>query len=319
MRSPLSKRLNLVATLVVLFAAQNCLAQDSAPRDSEERLREEFVDAVVKNSDLHGVWVNLRRIPTNERGNEFVLEAVLDSQPGIENSQRNELARMIRQYPKSFLLEDEIRVIGRLPFRQLISELKTDIEFSNDMKGAAIEDAYYFDEASEDVSVVLVGRVMDEGQRETMTRMCNAKIGKLFPDGVPGGFMSTKTKTRQYVEGVVHVNPSAEIASFSFDLGVQRYAARNYEDAYVSFTRAHVEAPGRLDIQYWRVVCLLAGGRDADAKRLLQSIVESRPQNAKTAKDLIRVCRSLESVQGPTRWRLIDMENALLYKTKAAN
>ena len=314
MPSLLSNQVKLVAAVFALCAAQNCVAQTPATEESEKRLREEFVNAVVANPALHGVWVDVRRMEPNAKGNEFALDIVVDSRPQIEISQRKELSGIIKGLAKSTRLEEEPNVIGRLPFRQLVDELKLDVELSRDLGGAAVDDAYYSDDGGDEVSVILVGRVLNEGQREKITQMSNAKISKLFGDSVHE-IKSTKTKTARYGNGIVQTLPSSEVASFCFDLGLQRFTGRSYAEAYVSFTRAHLESPLRLDIQYWRVVSLLGTGRDPDAKRILEALVEARPRNETAANQTMVVCRSLEPVQGPLRWKLIAMENSLFCKT----
>jgi hypothetical protein len=314
----LSNPVTVAATILSLFAAGICQAEHSI---TESDVRAEFVDAIAKNPALHGVWVDLQPLKSPvENGNQFALKVIVDSRPDVAESQKNELLRMIRTVPRSFGLQDELVVIDRLPFRQFVEELKKEVEFSPEMAGAAFEDAYYFDDADEGVIVVLVGRVMNDDQTQRMTQLSNSRLRKLFGESVLAIKSSKPTgKEGERKEGkaIVQKQPLLEVASFCFDLGLQRFTSQNYEDAYASFTRAHLESPKRIDIQYWRIVSLLGNHRDADARHLLQTLVDTRPRDATVMKrDAMAICRSLEPIQGPLRWKLTELENSLIFKTR---
>jgi len=307
MQSFRSYQVNLLVVVAVLLAAQNGLAQTAATEELESRLREEVVNAVVTDPALHGVWADIKQL--EEKG--FELNLVVDSQPEIEQLQIQELSRVVKSVVKS--VPFQIKVVDRLPFKQMLDELRTDVELTAEMAGASVEDAYYFNDSGDEVFVILVGRVLDDSQRDRMTQMSNLRIRKMFGESVRR-IQLTKTKTEKYGNGVIEFHPSSEVASFCFNLGLQSFIGHRYEEAYRSFTQAHLDSPRRADIQYWRVVSLLGSGRDADAKRLLQGLVDASRRTGSVPKEPI-VYRSLEQVQGPLRWRLISLENSLLCKT----
>jgi len=300
-------RVNLLASAVLLLAASAGVAQD-ATEELESVLRDTLVKAVAVNPALHGVWADVRRL--EGRGKGFEIDAIVDSQPAVEKSQLVELSQVAKSVLKT--VPFKVKSVEKLPFRQFVEELKLDIELDSEMAGASVDDAYLTTESSDEVFVVLIGRVLNDSQRARMTDMSNQKLEKMFGDA-KRKITLTKTKPENG-EGVVEFVPSAEVAQFCFGLGIQRFTNQQYAEAYRVFTNAHQDAPTRVDIQYWRAVSLLGAGREPDARRLLQGVIKVNRLAGVIPADPV-VFRSLEPVQGPIRMRLMAIENSLFCKS----
>ncbi len=311
MQSTRSYRVSLLAAVAVLLAAQQGLAQAVPTEDMESRLREVVVNAVMSEPALRGVWVVV--LPKTEKG--FELDLRVDSQPQVEKSQLEEMKRVVKSVVKA--VPFKLKVVDRLPFRQFVKELQLDIELSAELAGTAVEDAYYTAESgSDNVVVVLMGRVLNDAQREPLVELSNQRIKKLFA-GANSEIPLTKTNTEGgdgvVKDGVVVITPSNAVAQLCFGLGMQKFTHGHYAEAYQTFTTAHLDAPRRTDIQYWRVVSLIGCGRDPDARRLLEGLVKVGRQSGNVPKEAF-VFKSLEQVQGPLRWKLIALENSLFCK-----
>ena len=304
MPSTRSCQVSLLAAVVVLLAAQQGMAQTTASEEMESRLREEVAGAVMSNPALHGVWAVVERV--EEKG--FELKLVVDSQPKSEKSQTEELKRLVKSVVKTVPVK--YVVIDRVPFSQYVEELQSDVELDASLAGAAVDGAYYMSESDGEVFVILTGRVINDAQRERLAEMSDNKLKKLFVDS-KRELPLTKTIAEKRV-GIVAATPSAEVAHYCFGLGVQSHTQGMHADAYQMFTRAHLEAPSRIDIQYWRAVSLIGSGREPDARRLLEGLVKNRQANS--IRNEPEVFRSLEPVQGSLRSKLTAMENSLLAK-----
>ena len=313
MQSPRSCRVCLLAAAAVLLAAQQGLAQvvpteqQTVPTEEmETRLREEVAKAVISEPILRGVWVVVQ--PKTELG--FELEVRVDSQPKIEKAQLEEVKRVVKSVVKA--VPFKVKTVDRLPFRQFVKELQLDVELDAELAGVAIEDAYYSAEpGSEDVFVILMGHVLNDAQRAPLEELSNQRLKKLFA-GTNTEIPLTKTKV-EGGDGVVMITPSSAVAQFCFGLGMRRFSMGNYEEAYQTFTTAHLDAPKRVDIQYWRVVSLIGSGREQDARRLLEGLVKVARRTGNVPTESY-VFQSLEQVQGPLRRKLIAIENSLFCK-----
>ena len=306
MQSPRTCRFNVLAALVAMFAAQIVLADTAPSEDLESTLRDELVTAVM-TAPLQGVWVNVKR----EEGMGFELDVIVDSQPEIEKAQLAELNRVVKSIVKT--AKFKFTNIERLPFEKLVSELRLDVELGSEFAGAAVDGAYFTAESSDEVIVMLTGRVRNDSQRDRLSELCQQKMHKLFV-GSTTKIEFAKTKPEKGGEGVIDFQPAEEVGYFCFNLATEQFSRGDYALAYRTFTEAHLAAPSRIDIQYWRVVSLLGSDRESDAKRLLQGLVEAA-RKSKTIPTSGAVYRSLERVQGPLRRRLIALENTLYCKS----
>src|SRR5262249_9725004 len=161
-------------------------------------------------------------------------------------------------------------VADRLPFRRFVSDLRLDVELDPDLAGASVEDACLTVEpGSDELIVMLVGRVMNDVQRDRLTELSNQRLSESFARS-QRSIQLTKTKIESLKIGIVQQAPSTEASQLCFGNGIRAYARKKYSDAYESFTRAHLESPTRIEIQYWRAICLIGCDREYDARRLLQ-------------------------------------------------
>ena len=298
-------------TIIWLSLASNGFAQPSSAEELESKVRDAVVRAVVENPVLQGAWVKVET-PQNP-DDKLKLLAFFDKNPEIEVLQQRELDRIVKQIVKD--AEIEVQETDKLPFRQFVDELQIEIELSSDLAGASLTSAYLSSDANPDnIDLFLVGSVVSEDQRSRMTDLANEKFAVLFA----GTFLAdSDVKTLHETEGypeVANAKPAPLVSSYCYNLALHRFRSMNYDDAYRSFTQALLESPGRRDIQYWRVICLIGASREADAKKLLTGLAqESRRKGTVPAET--EVLWALETVQGPLRLRLTKMENSLFCKS----
>jgi periplasmic protein TonB len=72
----------------------------------------------------------------------------------------------------------------------------------------------------------------------------------------------------------------AAAAQSALDEAKAQYASAAYEDALASLTRATGPSVDRVELEQYRVLCLIALGRMADAERAVAAIVEADPKYA---------------------------------------
>ena len=270
----------------------------------EGRLRAELQDAMTTKLELHGAWADLVR---NEDGS-FRVEMLVDSEPDTSKAQQAAIDAIVKKYLTSTQYTTQVI---QLPFRELLTQLQDAIELQPLFGGAAVEDAYYVPGPDETLFVNLIGRVANDEQRTEMITACNELLRRLFGPLTERVQLAKADPPQDRFTGVRLVEPSEQMAAYVYDLGVAAFVRREYSQAYCYFTRARLDAPLVVELQYWRIVALIGIGNDERAALLLEDIIERTGLGGPGFTDILR---SLERVQGPIRQRLVSMRNYLLTK-----
>ena len=298
----------LLAGCLSLSSALAFAGQSDSPvlnSDSiEGKLREELQTAVTRDLQLHGAWADLIRTQTGT----YRVALIVDSEPEIGSTQQTTMIRLISKYlsRNKYSLE-----VIRLPFHEMLTNLQESVELQPAYGGAVVDDAYYMSGPEDTLFINLVGRVATDDQRTDIISLCNDLIRRYFGPLTDRVRLAKADPPADNVLGVRLVHPSEQTAAQCFNRGVVAYTQRNYRLAYRFFTRARVDAPLQVHLQYWRIVSLIGMGQDAKAAVILTDL-RNRSKSPGEAKDEAGVLQSLEKVQGPIRGRLIAIQDYLL-------
>lgn len=262
-------------------------------------LRTELQRAVRENPVLQGCWVDVNKTQIGD----LEIKALVDSVPDIESKQVSLIDALVTRY--SGQLQSRVTVAERLPVSAFIKALKDEVEFNPEYHGMWIERAYLNppSQVEDKLDVILVGRVVDTGKRESLLKLANEMTSKFF-----GGLterVSTAKTTADGLPAIEVQSGSSARAAHCGNEGVDAYLSRDYFAAYNLFTQASIENPTAVHLKYWRVVSLIGQGRDDLAFPIVKHLVTSR--NQISSKDPA-VLIPFENVQGRVRFRLIAME-----------
>lgn len=334
MRSSWFCRASLAAAMMLSFTMT--LSAEPRPYEEQEKpLSSEIAKAIKSKLVLHGTWASVKPDKTKT---QHIVFLIVDSDPEVQMAQLEQLEQAVLavgkilevpfqvERPRSSKPDEtpkpvkskgskspavvvKFEIMKQIPFKKFVKAVSHEVELTTELAGAALDDAYL----GESKEVIPVGRIVNNNQQGLMINLCNSKFDELFGPEAETEESNNLVKAKPNPELRVK-KPTGATAGYCFSLGRQFFTKQLYEEAYKSFTEAHLDAPGRQDVQYWRVLSLLGCGREADARRLLEGLVNANVQLSSVPKDTM-VYHSLETVQGPLRWRLIAMERTLLCKT----
>ncbi len=172
--------------------------------------------------------------------------------------------------------------------------------------GIQISSARY--ESDQDQVLLVVEGQLSEGRlRSKAQKVCESVLQEI--DASANGALPLPK-----VDQLKVTKPAPREAATIFDEGLQQYRKGNHEVASREISRAIVENPFNLGYKYWLVVVELAAGHEDQARRLLRPLVlrRARATTGKQTDEYTEVLRRLESVQGPVRQRLNQLEGELL-------
>lgn len=175
--------------------------------------------------------------------------------------------------------------------------------------GIQITSARY--ESDQDQVLLVVEGQLSEGRlRSKAQKVCESVLQELDASG-NGALPQPK------VDQLKVTRPAPREAATIFDEGLQQYRKGNYDAASREIAKAIVENPFNLGYKYWLVVVELAAGHEDQARRLMRPLVlrRARATTGKQSDEYTEVLRRLESVQGPVRQRLNQLEAELLKET----
>jgi hypothetical protein len=298
----------LLTGICSVFGALSSPASAAEPEELEATARREFQAAVKGNPKLRGAWIELHK---TEAG-AFQVAAIVDARTEIGERQRAEIQKLVRARLPDY--QGELLVTS-LPFSDFLKGLQGALDDRVELSGCLVQDAYYCDVGGE-LLVVLVGRIADAAQRQELVNLGNevllpqtyGKKSVKFPSRTVQVTKCLPEGPEQNDPGLAVVAPSEAKAKQHFARGVGEYGKGRFPQAVEAFREANLEAPERLDYQYWRVVAELGAGHADRARRRLTPLVK-RLQ----AEPLERaeVLRALERVQGPLRRKLEQLEQQI--------
>lgn len=306
----------------LLAAEQPAEAKKSAPAkpaaatpvDSVLRRATETVVKHVAGGALQGAWLQI-----DGRGGIYDVLPLLDESQVEKQVGAVErvLAEIREQNPsaKFTLREPQLR-----PVTELIASLQHDLEASMDFPGVNITAAVFTvqDQDSENLDVVmsLQGRISTEQQREAIRKRGVAWMARhpFWGRRQPG-----EAKAREYERAYIdtgHLKKLQQSSLYSsrlFSRAIHLFRSGDVAAARDHFRASMVESSDAVTRHYWLILCELQLGQLDRARNLLR-VPMNRIRDGKLSYEV--VLRSLERVQGPLRWKLIAMENAILLEAK---
>ncbi|MCA9117589.1 MAG: hypothetical protein KDA79_21110 [Planctomycetaceae bacterium] len=186
---------------------------------------------------------------------------------------------------------------------RLRNRVQDRIEISPGMTGIVLTDPAVEDDPNGGGRVVMLrGRLMSDAQREPLHELLQDTA-----DGIP--FWRDQYDGVTFsVDEVEVVSPSLQRGSRYVSLGIEYFRECRLDEAADAFSRALAENPGNRVLLYWRTLVHLALGESDRAEAKLRYLLRNYP--AGQADPVIAV--ALESVQGPLRGQLIQMERDIL-------
>lgn len=186
---------------------------------------------------------------------------------------------------------------------RLRNRVQDRIEISPGMTGIVLADPVVEDDPNGGGRVVMLrGRLMSDAQREPLHELLQDTA-----DGIPY-WRDQHDGVAFSVDELEVVSPSLLRGSRYVSLGIEYFRECRLDEAADAFTRALAENPGNRVLLYWRTLVHLALGESDRAEAKLRYLLRNYPSGQ--GDPVIAV--ALESVQGPLRGQLIQMERDIL-------
>jgi len=167
--------------------------------------------------------------------------------------------------------------------------------------GVLLSDAKLERTAGQPVVLQLSGRVLTEDQIPIVQTVVTNTIPV-----TPG--WQTADEIVVNVEQLLPSPPTQMFADRYYSLGLEYFWQGDYANADIAFMKALAEAPSREILRYWRVLTAIALGEDDRAEARLVPLLRRNPLGAEGPV----IAGALERVQGPVRWKLMELEKNVL-------
>ncbi len=184
---------------------------------------------------------------------------------------------------------------------RLVRTIQDQIELEPDLEGVIVVTGELRDRSPQAGSeLVLAGKMADREQSQRIEELA----GKLIEADdycIDNQILTSKVSLSVRP-------PSPALASRYFRYGIDAFNHQDYATADVAFMRALAEAPGHRVSRYWRVLTAMLLGQTDRANRNLELLLLQDPGGSESHE----IATSLERIQGPIRWQLMELERQAL-------
>jgi hypothetical protein len=267
--------------------------------ETTEKLRQIY-QSLFQRPELRGVWVGLNeRFDHRNRLTGYEVYIQRDQQDGKQ--QREKVLDVLnRRLGEGYKIARE----DHLPVSDLLWNVNLAMDSTHSMDGCLVQGIHFSLPSGPGAGVLdrilsVDGRIADEEQMPRISETVDA-------------YLQRDPRWRRCIEhlemdlgGMKVVRMDGIRGTKLFDVGMQHFWRGRYQDASRAFRLAVTDAPSSDEYRYWRVLAEMQQGSDTRAYQAMVAATMRQP----SYKDIRRIYRSLERIQGPTRVALVNLEN----------